>query len=96
MTEIIYKYEIQTGTGQGPIKMPKGAEILCVQMQNGRPHIWAKVDADSPILEDKTLVTYATGESMLVLANRHHMYVGTYQTSGGFVYHLFEIMKRGE
>lgn len=41
----IYKYPIET-VDQQQVKMPDGAQILTVQVQNGKPCLWAMVDPD--------------------------------------------------
>lgn len=40
--------------------MPKGAEILCVQVQNRNPVIWAKVNLDNKI-EKRSFIVCGTG-----------------------------------
>lgn len=69
------------------IKMPAGAELLCVQLQNGSPCLWAKVDVKSTPTARRFYVV-GTGHPMPVKAKN---YVGTFQLSGGqLVFHVFE------
>lgn len=84
MRKIIWKYEVQSQ----PIYMPMDAKILSVQMQNGRPQIWAMGDT-SYDMEARTLVVIGTGQSF---DDTNHKYIGTYQDDP-FVWHLFEIVK---
>lgn len=66
--------------------MPRGAEILAVDVQNNTPTIWAIVDTDMP-LETKVLGIYGTGHPGDVPDISRHL--GTIQLDG-FVWHIFE------
>lgn len=69
------------------LMLPEGAEILCVQVQHGRPCIWAVVN-DSRPLEARRFITHGTGHPMSAPAG---LYIGTYQLeSGELVFHVFE------
>lgn len=85
----IFKYQFDTSDSLS-ISMPKNAEILCVQMQDGWPCIWAKVNP----LESTTLrnfEVYETGHP--IQEDKNRKYIGTYQQSSGlFVFHLFEVI----
>jgi len=82
----IYKYELK----EGPFGMPKGSEILTIQMQNGLPYIWALVDTDAE-LDFTCLVVIGTGQEMPEKFN--YKYISTFQ-NGQFVWHVFEINKK--
>jgi hypothetical protein len=82
----IYKYFFEI-LDETPVKMPKGAEILAVQMQKGHPCIWALVNPDAQI-ELRTLCVRGTGHTMKGNEGR---YIGTFQGMGGdIVLHVFE------
>ena len=82
----IWKYEIQT-TNVQTIDMPTGATILCVQIQDGVPCIWAMVESKHGSLEMRTIVIYETGYQI----DRPDLrYIGTYQDDI-FVFHVFEM-----
>ena len=82
----IWKYVLTTCEEQ-TIAMPRGAEILALQIQGGLPCIWAEVNPERP-LEDKYFITCGTGFALKARANK---YVGTYQLTGdGTVFHVFE------
>jgi len=87
----IWKYETSFD-GQFIIKMPKDAEILCVQRdeKTSIPCIWALVNPENEE-ELRHFELYGTGHSIPnVGVNRN--YIGTYQyQKGEFVGHLFEI-----
>ncbi len=81
---IIFKYPLST-----QIRMPEGAQILCVKMQNGSPHLWALVNPDrSTKLRD--FIILGTGhEYDFPTVSRH---IGTYFEDGGkLVWHVFEV-----
>jgi len=84
----IFKYPIPPND-QFMIQMPKGAKILCVQMQNNIPCIWAMVDEKAP-LRTRYFSFIGTGHEF-----SHHddvsKYIGTIQMNmGSLVFHLFE------
>lgn len=92
MGQTIYKYELAVIDSQS-IYMPKGAEILTVQVQNGRPMIWALVTpSQGRVKEERFIETFGTGnpiENQCV----ERRYIGTYQAVGGsLVFHVFERM----
>jgi len=82
----IYKYLIDPAFDS--FEMPKGAQVLTVQTQGNKPHIWALVDVDQKEVEVRKFVTYGTGHLM---PNDPGQYIGTFQLNGGaLVFHLFE------
>ena len=82
----VHKYAIPLLTEE-PTRMPRGAEILCLQVQNEVPCIWAKVDTNQP---NEERPFYWTGTGLPLL--EPNTYVGTIQT-GPYVFHLFEFPK---
>lgn len=73
--------------GTVAISMPQGAEVLCVQVQNGLPCIWALVEPGNG--DGRRWFEWrGTGQEFMGAPGR---YVGTIQLNGGaFVWHLFE------
>ena len=74
------------------IKMPKSAEILCVQTdeKNNHPTIWALVDPEAEE-EERDFELFGTGHSINFDMGAERKYIGTYQYQRGeFVGHLFE------
>jgi hypothetical protein len=75
--------------------MPRFAKILCVQMQNDTPCIWAMVDPKQET-EMRHFEIFGTGHSIPIVPETMpeipaRVYVGTYQEAGGaLVWHLFE------
>ncbi len=83
----IWKYSIET-TDIQLVVMPKGAQILTVQTQNGLPCLWALVDTNSPN-EQRLIRTHGTGHD--VFGSQNLQYIGTYQLEGGaLIFHVFE------
>lgn len=87
MTKTIWKYEISPE--KVSIEMPKGAEILSVQIQDGNPCIWALVNPKNEPKE-KVIEIFRTGHEIPcdgIVRN----FIGTFQMFGGnLVFHLFE------
>lgn len=96
MIKKIYKYPLEV-TDIQTIMIPIGAEILCVQVQNDVPCIWAKVDPQMSLTQ-RGFVMYGTGQP-ITQTNNIQKYIGTFQIIGGrpvfpqhLVFHLFELL----
>jgi hypothetical protein len=81
----IHKYKLHTTRHE--YDMPRNADILCVQVQHGVPCMWALVD-DEAEYEGRVIEVLGTGWEMSADMGRSE-YVGTYQTDGGLVWHVF-------
>jgi hypothetical protein len=81
----IYKYELRSKDGS--IKLPKGAEILTVQIQDGRPMLWALISPGN-VLEDRFISTVGTGWEV----EDNMKYICTYMEEY-FVWHVFEMIQ---
>lgn len=80
----IFKYGLEPVT---VIDLPKDAEILTVQNQNGTPQMWVLLDPDAPTVK-RTFLIYGTGHNFDM---KHYRYEGTFQLeSGVLVFHVFE------
>ena len=89
MTTTIFKYPFVI-SDKVLILMPKNAEVLDVQMQNGTPCIWAMVDPDEP-LKERYFIIVGTGHP---LPDKRGAYIGTFQMHGGeLVWHLYHESK---
>lgn len=89
----IWKFKLAIGYSQ-VIKMPKGAEILTIQMQGINLCLWALVDPEKET-KVRTIETHDTGNSMpeVDLLKTARKYIATVQDSGtGEVWHFFERM----
>lgn len=89
MNNIIYKYPLAV-TDVNRLELPKGAIILCVQLQKGIPCLWAQVDANENDKEVRLIETIGTGNPM---KKAPRSYIGTYQLhDGNLVFHVFELL----
>jgi len=81
----IYKYPIKVTTSFD-LQMQDGAEILRVDVQRGRPMLWAKVDESREIVTRRfrVLLTGETFEESEV-----NGYLGTFELPNGLIGHLF-------
>lgn len=86
----IFKYVFSI-TDDIVISMPKGAQILDVQMQHGNPCIWALVTQANPIVE-RVFRLAGTGHPIESSDVDKYTYIGTFQMrDGALVFHLFEV-----
>lgn len=84
----IHKYPLRIAD-EPAVTMPRGARLLAVQVQHGRPCVWALVDPDAPLVT-RRLALRGTGHPAEGLAMAP--FVGTFQLEGGaFVGHLFDL-----
>jgi hypothetical protein len=85
----MFKYYADEDLGRSfSIRLPQGAIIRAVNVQNGRGHLWAEVEPDArPI--DRTFQVFATGEEIPDLNWHRWTWRGTWQ-DGPYVWHLFE------
>lgn len=97
MSQVVWKYELKPNEGDSllvTLLMPKGAQVLTVQMQGATPQIWALVDPNAPkeVREFQVVGTGHTFEPRACLK-----YLGTFQLENGafmsptFVFHVFEV-----
>lgn len=87
--EKIFKYPVFL-QDEFSIDLPVGAQILSVQVQGGKPVLWALIDIDAP-LKECTFFVVGTGNPV---KNGEKQFVGTFQMyDGQLVFHLF-LMKQ--
>ncbi len=85
--EVVYKYQLVV-TDRQEIKMPKEAKILTVQVQNGQPCIWAKVNPDNDT-EKVAIRIHGTGHQ--IPDGERLEYIGTFQLPRySLVFHAFK------
>ena len=83
----IWKYEVPI-QDFFEIEMPKDSEVLCVQMQRGKPCIWVRVVDPGSLPVKKSFAIVGTGNSF---NDNEYFYVGSFQQLDGYlVWHLFE------
>lgn len=94
MSQVIYKYEVSIADTSS-IEMPKGAQLLSVQVQGDWPQPWALVDPSRPKVRRK-LTLLGTGHPLPVPGEPVMHYIGTVQMNGGaFVFHLSDNGEQG-
>jgi hypothetical protein len=82
----IWKYPLPSKP-RFTIAIPRGAEYLTVQVQNGTTQLWALVDPDA-LKVPHTFRLMATGDESLTHPGQ---YIGTFQMEGGaIILHLFK------
>jgi hypothetical protein len=82
----IWKFPLRVEDEQ-EVMMPYGAEILCVQVQNGVPCLWAEVESTNTA-QARIIRTRGTGHPFV---GKHGEYVGTYQLDdGAFLGHVYD------
>ena len=87
MNKTIYKFPIEV-IDDSQITLPKNAEILCVQMQDGNPYIWVMIDKGEKKAEVRHFCLFGTGHPFALL---DYKYIGSFQMyAGSLVFHLFE------
>jgi len=88
MLNEIWEFRIHI-TDKPLVAIPEEHEILCFQVQEGRPYIWALINRNSPIIQ-KRFRLLGTGNPIDANINLTSKdYIGTIQL-GVFVWHLFE------
>ena len=86
----VYKYLLEVND-KVSVYMPKGARVLSVQVQNGRPCLWAAVDTNELTLEERWFRIVGTGHP--IHDDVVDRFIGTIQMcEGSIVYHIFEIL----
>ena len=80
----VFKYELHAM--DVTLKLPLGAEILNVQLQNDRRVLWALVDPNN-VEVDRSICIVGTGWDV----EDNMEYINTYM-DGYFVWHVFEII----
>lgn len=84
----IWKYSLHLDLESEFIEMPKGAEILSAQNQNGTVCIWVLVDPLAP-KEKREIAVWGTGHK--IWRDSNLQFIGTVQVEP-FVWHVFEIL----
>lgn len=92
MSRRVWKYLLDA---ESELRMPVGAEILCVRTQAGHPAMWALVDSNAP-LETRSFSIVGTGhivEDGLVYVGTFHVHPDTlsgHPVGDELVGHVFE------
>lgn len=82
----IWKFSLKDG---GLLKMPRGAEVLSVGMQNDEIMLWASVNAEAP---RETRIFSIEGTGWCRREDIRSKFIGTVMTADHrFVWHVFEV-----
>lgn len=88
----MYKYPLDI-QDEVVVMMPKGARVLSVQVQNGRPCLWAAVDPSEQTLEERWFRIAGTGHP--IQDDVVDGFIGTIQMyDGRLVFHVFEMERQ--
>ncbi len=82
---VIYKYRLPAEQA-AEIEIPSGAHILSLQMQEGVPTIWARVNPNAAPVK-RIIYVLPTGLPHDPFDDQY--YLGTLQFTGGMVLHFF-------
>lgn len=86
---MVYKYPLDIHD-EVVVMMPNGARVLSVQVQNGRPYIWAAVDPNELTLEERWFRIAGTGHP--IQDDVVDGFIGSIQMyDGKLVFHVFEM-----
>lgn len=87
----VYKYDLQLAPGAiSHPTMPKGSQLLTVQLQGDFAKVWARVPKfETGMAEERNILCVYTGNSSI--DSEVKQYLGTVQAKNGLVYHFFEV-----
>jgi hypothetical protein len=96
MNKKVFKYEVPILTKQELI-LPKGSEILSLQVINDKPFIYALVNPDETEKETRMLIIVSTGQNINYDIGIQYKYIGTFNVTdtsplGYFIGHIFEAL----
>lgn len=90
MRQTIWKYQLSI-EDSNIFLMPKFSRILCVKTQAFVPCIWALVNPDEEMQENREIVIQGTGHVHAIEFPGELIYIGTFLTlDDTFVGHVFE------
>lgn len=93
MRKTIWKFDLGEIADRYVISMPKGAEVLTLQLQRKLPCIWVLVDPQAE-KEDRVFEIFGTGHVIDYSEGAERKYIGTFLIYGDdLVFHLFERIK---
>ncbi len=82
---VIWKFSLIEARTQWPL-MPRGAKILCVQVQRGEGYLWVECDPKAQRVQREIIIR---GTGFETQANA--LYIGTFQMDGGdLVWHVYD------
>jgi len=87
--KVIWKFPLELTEIQ-EFPMPKDAQVLTLQMQNGIPCLWFMVGQDASETQTRTFEIHGTGNPFVLEEKGvERGYIGTFQQPP-YVWHVFE------
>ena len=88
MKKVVYKYKLQLTKVIQEVVLPRGAQILCIKMQNDELCMWALVDPDQTYDEVVKIRCAGTGHEI----KEDVEYIDTAMLfDGALVFHFFKV-----
>lgn len=87
MSKTIWKHNLIPGINR--LEMVADAEILDVQIQDGKPVLWELHDGESNYKETREFEIFGTGHEIPDI-EESRKYISTFQLPSGLVFHVFE------
>lgn len=84
---VIREFPLLAYPGSSFVAMPMTLRPLTLQLQDGRPTLWAIVDPKAPCV-DRLVTIVGTGHDLGDYVQQHD-YLGTVQDARGFAWHYF-------
>lgn len=88
----VWKFHLNLNDRPTVLELPRGAEVLTVQMQHDRLTLWVLVDPEQP-KESRTFTVHGTGHPTIPEHYTKDHWCGTV-VDGMFVWHVFEKLQR--
>jgi hypothetical protein len=85
MSKVIWKFPVNFG---GVVSMPAGASILTCQLQGSMPVLWAEVDPNNSLKDNREFSVIPTGGTV----PDRGAYINTFQV-GSLVFHVYEVLQ---
>lgn len=85
----VFKYELRIQDSQ-VLRLPNMAQILCVQVQEGQPQLWALVDEKAPLIH-RHILCVGTGHNVPDVPKHYLGTIQLHKPNGVAVFHFFEI-----
>lgn len=82
---VIWKYSIDPVPGEQVISMPVNSNIFQAGIDaEGKPSIWAEVNDDQPVMEDRKVIVVWTGQPIVMGAVHRGSFI-----LGRLVFHVY-------
>lgn len=87
-SQVVYKFDVPYD-GEFSIKLPRGAQVLCVDVQNDEPKLWVQMTTETAYFDERYFKLVPTG---MPFNADYLIYIGTFLSlNTRFVGHLYEM-----